>query len=415
MSSRDFRLPDLGEGLEDAELVRWLVAEGDVISLNQPLVEVDTAKAMVEIPSPFAGTVSKLHAGQGDIVKVGAALVTFEIEEDESPSKRTAVLVGYGVEESAVKRRRRLTSSKVSGSARSTAPEASTRNQAEAPGNVTVSAAPPVRRLATELGVDLATLKGTGPQGRITREDVQAAAGSEQSSPTIAAGDEVVPLKGARRLIAQKMARSVREIPHVTTYLTVDATALLAVKDQMATAFSVRVTPLAVIAKAFTQICQKHRFLNASFNEKDSQIHLRSSVHLGIATDTDRGLVVPVVRDAQSKSIAEIADEVQRLSKAVRANHAEPSQLTGSTVTISNVGSFGAEFGTPIINHPEASILATGVIKEQVVARSGEMFIAPMMILSLSFDHRIIDGADAGRAMNDLKALLEDQQALSGL
>lgn len=425
MATAEFKLPDLGEGLEDAEVVAWLVAEGDEVSLNQPLVEVDTAKALVEIPSPFSGKVTRLHAATGEVVKVGARLVTFEIEDaPDSETKRTAVLVGYGVEEGTkAKRRRRLRAAEARVPKPGTVP-------AESSGAL---AAPPVRRLAHELGVDLAGLRGTGPAGRITREDVEVAAGlsratvppghkperhgaAEPEKEPAAATEERLPVRGVRRVVAQKMARSASEIPHVTTFLTADAEALLEAKNQArALSPESKVTALAVVARAFVEICRKHPKLNASWDHERQEIVLKRYYHLGIATDTERGLVVPVVRNADSLGVPELAAEINRLVEVVRAGSASLEELTGSTVTISNVGTFGAEFGTPIINHPESSILALGLIESKPVVRNSEIVARPTVVLSLSFDHRICDGAEAGRALLDLKRLLEDPVALSSL
>lgn len=401
MARREFRLPDLGEGLEDAEIVRWLVSLGDTVTLNQPLVEVDTAKALVEIPSPFAGTVVELHAGGGEVVKVGAPLVTFEVEgaEEEPEGKRTAVLVGYGVEEGAKPARRWRLGARPSARA------------AEGPVGK-VLAAPPVRRIAAELGVDLATVAGSGPGGRITREDVVAAS----VLPAAPGAEERIAVRGVRRLVAEKMARSAAEIPHVTTFLSVDMTEALTARDEVQEhAPDVKVTPLAVVARAFVETCKAHPHLNASWDAASGEIVLRRSYHLGVATDTERGLIVPVVRDADHKDVASMAREIARLSSAAREGTATPEELTGGTVTISNVGSFGAEYGTPIINLPESSILALGVIERRPVVREGEIVVRPVATMSLSFDHRILDGAEAGRALLDLKRLLEDPERVRSL
>jgi len=415
MAIREFRLPDLGEGLEGAEVVRWLVAVGDTVALNQPLVEVDTAKALVEIPSPHAGKIVTLHAGQNQTVKVGSPLVSFEVtgSADEPAPSRTAVLVGYGVDEGApVARRRRLSapgrrvSQNLPGS------------PAAAPTSATVQAPPPVRKLAAELGVDLTSISGSGPQGRITREDVTAAADPATTAGTLdrqsepGSDDERIAVRGVRKLVAEKMTTSVREIPHVTTYLSFDATHLVATRDRIKNLSGAKITPLAIVAKAFVQICSKHPKLNSRFDAAASEIVLRRVINLGIATDTERGLVVAVVQDADSKDVATLAADIERLATAAREGKAKPEDLTGSTVTISNVGSFGAEFGTPIINYPEASILALGVIEDRPVAIDREVTIRPVATFSLSFDHRVMDGAEAGRALNDLKELLENSDRL---
>jgi 2-oxoisovalerate dehydrogenase E2 component (dihydrolipoyl transacylase) len=398
MSQRDFKLPDLGEGLEDAEVVRWLIAEGDEVDLNQPIVEVDTAKALVEIPSPFKGKVVKLHGAEGDTVKVGAPLVTFELEGEEDTG-RTSVLVGYGVEEGSKATRRRRLSQR--------------GNPASEPSSV--AAPPPVRKLAAEMRVDLGSIRGSGPGGRITREDVLAA----QSSTGVSqehGPEERISVKGVRRLIAERMARSASEIPHVTTFLSVDCTALLEVRDEVQEkAGDIKVSPFPVLAKAFLEVCKEHPKLNASFDAAANEIVLKKYYNLGVATDTDRGLIVPVVRDADALDVVELARQIARLSAAVRDGSAAVEEVSGSTVTVSNIGSFGGESGTPIINYPEAAILAFGVIKDQPVAREGTVEIRPTTTLSLSFDHRMTDGAEAGRALLALKSLLEDGKKLREL
>lgn len=386
-------LPDLGEGLQDAEVVKWLVEEGDSVDLNQPLVEVDTAKALVEIPSPVGGKVVTLHATEGETVKVGAKLVTFEVEGEEE-SGRTAVLVGYGAEEAKSSPRRRLSGTKI--------------DTTRAGG---VQAAPPVRKLAGELEVDLDAVSGTGPGGRITREDVLAAAASSKPSGP----EERIAVRGVRKLVAEKMVRSVLEIPHVTTYLTADMTEVMRVQTEARKISGVKVTPLAYTGKALIEICKRHPGLNATWDGRKGEIVLKRYYHLGVATDTQRGLIVPVVRDADSHSVLDLAGEIERLSAAARDGKASPEELTGSTITISNVGTFAAEYGTPIINYPESAILALGVIEDRPVAREGQILVRPMVTFSLSFDHRILDGAEAGRALKDLKALLEDPDGIASL
>jgi pyruvate dehydrogenase E2 component (dihydrolipoamide acetyltransferase) len=425
---REFKLPDLGEGLEDAEVVRWLVSEGDEVRLNQPLVEVDTAKALVEIPSPVAGKVAKLHASEGAVVKVGAPLVTFEVAEEAAEAKRTAVLVGYGVEDQPkVVRRRRLRATEGSRSGpKDEGPLAKPSVAAKPFPADRVLAAPPVRKLAKEMGVDLSRVSGTGTEGRITKDDVLAAVSEGQARPTLAfeaerqpeaAGrEERIPVRGVRRRVAERVARSAAEIPHVTTFLTVDATHLLAARDAaQSRAGDKKVSPLAVVARAFVEICKEHPKLNASWDEEAQEIVLKRHYHLGVATDTERGLVVPVIKNADSKDVVDLAAEIARLAAAAREGAAAPEDLSGSTVTISNVGTFGAEFGTPIINWPESSILALGAIVERPLMDSGQLVVRPTVTLSLSFDHRIADGAEAGRALYELKLLLEDPARVRAL
>ena len=401
MAVRDFLLPDLGEGLEDAEVVAWRVAVGDSVELNQTLVEVNTAKALVEIPAPWPGTVQALHAGEGDVVRVGQPLLSIEVEgaadADERP-KREPLLVGYGVtlDEEAPRR--------TSVGARREARE----------GGAPVAASPPVRRLAKELGVDLATIAGSGPGGRVTREDVERAA-EEPSAPSPEASSdedvEVIAVKGTRRLIAEKMARSAREIPHVTTFLTVDATEIQALREEIPT----RVSPLPIVVRALTEICREHPDLNASFDADRSRILRYHRCHVGIATDTERGLLVPVVRDAQERGILDLAHEIARLSEAARSGAITLDEMVDGTITVTNVGSFGAEFGTPIINHPEAAILALGVLQPRPLVVDGRVEARPAVTLSLSFDHRVLDGAEAGRALAALGELLQSPTRLRAL
>jgi 2-oxoisovalerate dehydrogenase E2 component (dihydrolipoyl transacylase) len=420
---REFLLPDLGEGLEDAEVVAWRVAEGDRVELNQTLVEVNTAKALVEIPAPWEGVVEHLHAAEGDVVAVGRPLLSIRVEaaaESDSGSgggqppspRRRAVLVGYGVEdeepdpESAAGRRQE-------------------RHSTEAGRRGPVPASPPVRRLARELGVDLHGLEGSGPGGRITREDVMAASGvsvepvdqGPARRPRAESGArlETIPVKGTRRLIAEKMARSIREIPHVTTFLTVDASQIQAFRAEIEAQTGERVSPLPIVVRALVEICQEHPKLNASFAADRSEIVLYRDVHVGIATDTERGLVVTVVRNAQDRGIVDLSAEIARLTDTARKGTATPEELSGSTVTVTNVGTFGAEFGTPIINHPEAAILALGVIEPRAMVAEGRVEARPAATLSLSFDHRVLDGAEAGRALRALGALLQSPFRLGGL
>lgn len=452
MAAREFVLPDLGEGLEDAEVVAWRVAEGDRVELNQTLVEVNTAKALVEIPAPWEGVVARLHAAEGDVVKVGSVLVSIDVggAEDASPAssaapgasaaaeaqqasqevgeaaaeraseaaaadgerssdgrpRRRPVLVGYGVEEE---------DEPPSGSGvRSTATGARERRAGPVP------ASPPVRRLAKELGVDLAAIDATGAGGRVTREDVERAAATAGSTSAHRPAaprrpDEVIHVRGVRRLVAEKMTRSAREIPHVTTFLTVDATHVQAFREEIARETGQRVSPLPIVVRALVDVCAAFPKLNSTFDAERSEIRVWGRVHAGIATDTERGLLVTVVRDAQDRGIAAIAGEIARLASAAREGTATTEEVTGSTITISNVGSFGAEYGTPIINHPEAAILAPGVIEARALVVDGRVEARPAMTLSLSFDHRVLDGAEAGRALRALGDVLEGPFKLGAL
>jgi pyruvate/2-oxoglutarate dehydrogenase complex dihydrolipoamide acyltransferase (E2) component len=424
MAERVFNLPDLGEGLEDAELVEWKVAEGDAVELNQPLADVNTAKALVEVPSPFEGTITKLHAAAGDVVKVGEPLVTFDVEPGaEEPSeapKREAVLVGYGVDQDAASKRPR----RLRPPGQRAAPAARAEATPEQPPAGKALATPPVRRLARERGVDLAAVEGTGRGGRITREDVLRASEAE---PVTAPGrselaaaatgpeEERVAVRGVRRLVAQKMARSWTEIPHVTTMHDADATWVDALRKELTEEAGEKVSALAVVVRALVEVCKEHPGLNASWDADAGEIVLKRRYHVGIAADTDRGLVVPVVRDADRKGIVTLAREIAEVVAATRAGTATPDQVTGSTITVTNYGTFGSRAGTPIINHPEAAILGVGAIRKQAVVHDGRIEARPVVTLALSFDHRVMDGADADRAMQALVEILESPFRLGAL
>jgi pyruvate dehydrogenase E2 component (dihydrolipoamide acetyltransferase) len=398
MTARDFLLPDLGEGLEDAEVSQWLVAEGDRVELNQTLVEVTTAKATVELPSPWAGVIERLHAAPGDIVAVGSPLVSVRVDDaaQAAPGGRRAVLVGYGVDESA-----------------DAAPAAQAQSPSTASSAPTAAATPAVRKLAKDRGVDLSALTGTGPGGRITRDDVQRA-GRTETTPA-SEEVEIVPVRGVRRVIAERLTRSVREIPQVTTFITLDATAVQAFRQQLAGTTGGRVGPLPIVLRALADTCTAHPSINASFSAERSEILLHRRVHVGVATDTERGLVVPVVRDVHTKGIASIADDVARLVAAARDGSIPAGDLSGGTITVTNVGTFGAESGTPIIDPPQGAILAVGIIEPRALVVNGAVEARPACTLALTFDHRLLDGAEAGRALRDLRDLLQDPSRLEAL
>jgi pyruvate dehydrogenase E2 component (dihydrolipoamide acetyltransferase) len=359
MAERIFAMPDLGEGLEEGEIVAWLVAEGEQIALNQPLVEVETAKATVEIPSPFAGLVTTLHASVGDAVPVGSPLVTFDGADGSASS-------GPDVAASPVK----------------------------------AAATPAVRRLAKERGIDLATIAGTGPDGRITVEDLNAAGGWTLD---VARVDAITPV---RREIARRLSE-VAAIPQVTTFRTVDCTALEAFRGER------DVSPLPVFIAALARISPDHPLLNSSW--KTDGIHSSGSVHVGLAIDTERGLMVPVLRNAHSMGIAGIASEIRRLAETARGGHLTPNDLHGATIGVSNTGSYGSEAGTPLLNPGNAVTVAMGVIQPRALVVDGEVVARPACTLSLTFDHRVMDGATAGRALTDLVALLQDGERLRDL
>ena len=382
MDEKVFSMPDLGEGLEEGEVVSWLVAEGQEVELNQPLVEIETAKATVEIPSPFAGTVATLHAGAGETVAVGAPLVTFGVADGDGAAGPTAPAAS---------------------AAASTA--TSTATSTESP----VAASPATRKLAKDLGVDLTDVEGTGPDGRITSDDVRRTAGSPASEPDAVPEDgaERVPVTPVRRAVATRLERSAA-IPQVTTFRTLDGTALDLVRREL------EVSPLPIFLAALCRTIAEHPILNASW--ADDAILVHSRVDAGVAVDTERGLLVPVIRDAGSRGVAELAAGIGALADGARRGTLGPGDLTGATISVSNTGSYGSEAGTPLLNPPGAVTIALGVIAPRaLVTESGAVEARPACTISLTFDHRVLDGAAAGRALTDLVIRLADLDALREL
>jgi pyruvate dehydrogenase E2 component (dihydrolipoamide acetyltransferase) len=408
MPDRTFALPDLGEGLEDAEVVQWLVAVGEDVTVDQPLLEVETAKANVEIPSPFAGTVATLHARPGETVAVGGALVTITLNGDDAADRAPPVrpLVGFGAADEPRPRR---------------PPErvADTRRTAASPRHGPVPATPPVRKRARELGIDLAAILGTGPEGAVTATDLDAFVARVDTSSAFALVPEPgaetrrVPVRGVRRLVAEKMARSRREIPDASTWVDCDATelvALCAVID--ARQSDVKVTPLALVLRACVAGLLRYPPLNSRFDATAGEIELLGPVHLGFAAQTDRGLVVPVIKDAHARSTLEIAAELRRLAVGAREGTLQPVEMVGSTFTVSNYGAFGVDGGTAIINHPEVAILGVGRIIEKPWVFEGTVAARAVVQLSLSFDHRVMDGGDAGGFLRFVADCVEQPAAL---
>jgi pyruvate dehydrogenase E2 component (dihydrolipoamide acetyltransferase) len=369
----ELKLPDVGEGIAEGEVVRWLVAEGAKVKEDDPLVEILTDKANVEIPSPVSGTVVKILAAPGQIVKVDGPLALIEPAAGPgkgSPSGKTAGAVGE------------------------------------------VLATPFVRKLAKDLGLELGAVPGSGPGGRITEEDVRRAAGPKMpaGAPAESTPEERIPFKGRRRMIARKMVAAKTRVPHALLVDEADVSGLLSERAKMreiGEREGVRITILPFVMKAVAGALRGHPALNASLDEDREEIVLKKKIDVGMAVDAGDGLVVPVVRNADAKSVIELAREIERLSAAAREGTLAPGDLTGGTFTISSVGSIGGLFSYPIINVPEAAILAAHKIVTRPVVRDGEIVPREMMYLSLSFDHRIVDGGEATRFLNDVVRRIE--------
>lgn len=379
----EYRLPDIGEGLESAEIVNWLVEAGQPVRRDQPLVVVETDKAAVDMPSPGDGVLVELGGGPGDVLRIGEVLAVLDLADADAPAP--------------------------------TAPAPA----APAAAAARPKAAPAIRRLATELGVDLHQVDGTGPGGRVQREDVLAAASpspveQEPPAPPVPEerGDERVALRGLRRQIAQRMAEAWRTIPHMTDLREVDATELVRARDALSATAPVTYLPLVV--KVVATALRTHRSLNASIDLEAEEIILRGAVNIGIATAIDGGLVVPVIRDADTKSVFEIAAEAEALAEAARARRLTPAQLAGGTFTVNNIGAIGGTRAVPIIRHPEVCILAFGRITKRPVVVDDQIVIRWMMDLSTVADHRIVDGGDLSAFLATVSALLADPVRLLG-
>jgi len=396
---QQFRFPDVGEGITEGEIVRWLVKEGDEIKADEALAEIETDKAVVEMPSPYAGTVLKLHFKEKDLIKVGQVLVTIG-EKGEAVPEAAPVPAGMPA-------------------ARPAAPV-----QAAAPGRTSeVLATPKVRALAKELGIDINAVPGTGPAGRITEEDVRSAKEKPaEKKPAIkikAKYDlfgslERIPLRGVRRATAKKMRESLDKAAHVTHCDEADAGALVALREKMkpeAEAAGIKLSYLPFIVKALIEALKLHPTLNATLDDEEGEIVVKKYYNIGIAVDVPDGLIVPVVKMADQKSVLDIAAEIQALAKAARERTLDLADLKGGTFSVTNVGVFGGDFATPIINYPEAAILATMKIADRARVENGAVVVKKTLPLCLSFDHRIIDGAEAARFTRDLIRFLESPES----
>lgn len=443
----EFRLPDLGEGLTEAEVVQWLVAPGDSVSLNQTLAEVETAKAVVELPSPYEGTVAILHAEAGATVAVGAPLIEFDVdgaEDDAAAAPPTddvrgePNLVGYGAAPtSAARPARRARRVRVEPPARDVAVlEAAPHDASPAPSiDVAVErprSTPPVRAHAKSLGIDLALVAASVGDRLITRSDVDAYADrlghaaparqrpaehsdSRPLSPALPLREDErevrIPIRGVRKHTAAAMVESAFTAPHVTVFHTVDVTATMDLVSSIRADRSLaghRIGPLAVVARAVCLALRRTPELNSRWDEVAGEIVRPRYVDLGIAAATERGLLVPSIRDAARLTLIELADAVQSLAETARAGRTTPAELAGGTFSISNIGVFGIDAGTPILPPGQSGILAVGAIRRQPWEHRGEIALRQVMTLSLSFDHRVVDGAEGARFLKDVADLLEE-------
>lgn len=471
MTVQQFALPDLGEGLTESEVVEWHVAVGDRVALNQTIADVETAKAVVQLPSPWAGIVTALHAGEGETVAVGAPLLSIEVPVAASPSDkdgvavgvptpdaaapppagqadavaaspaeqadpavavaavasasasagapvgaaaRTAVLVGYGpaVETGRRPARRARTLPE--------APSRPTRSRDDAacpPGRGAALATPPVRKLAHDLGVDLGALAGSGEGGAVTRADVTAAAeraSAEHPATASTSEDARTPIRGVRRATAQAMVASAFTAPHVTEFLTVDVTATTELVARLRAAGH-DASVLAVVAKALCLAVRRTPDVNSRWDEEAGEIVHFGRVGLGIAVATPRGLVVPCIPGAEALTVPQLAGAIRELAATAREGRTTPQAMRGGTITITNIGSLGVDGGTPILVPGEAAILATGAVRRQPWEFEGGIALREVMTLSLSFDHRLVDGEQGARFLTDVAGVLRDPASVLAL
>ena len=434
--AREFLLPDIGEGLTEAEIVRWLVPEGQPVQADQPIVEVETDKAVVEIPSPYGGIVIRHGGAEGETIAVGSVLVVIGDESDTggAPGNADSDLVSSHAPLSQPPGRGEGqptgSAAPIVGSLSEDAEVLSARDEKSAVSAVeTVKALPIVRKLARDLGVDLARIQGTGSEGRVTREDVVAAAATigsvsapdaetvlepisapdaeavsvaepqPEAEPVEASPrpDERRPMSRLRRTIAANMAKSWAEIPHVTTFDDVDATRLLEIRTALGARHGMKIPMEALVVKAVIPALQAHPEFNATLDGDDLVMH--GAHDIGIAVDSPDGLMVAVIANAGTRGVLELAAEVQRLGDGVKSRSLAPSELSGQTFTVSNIGAVGGGHGTPIIPYGTTAILSVGRAQEKVIVVDGELAIAPLMPLSISYDHRVIDGAQGRRFM----------------
>ncbi|MDT2005211.1 2-oxo acid dehydrogenase subunit E2 [Rhodococcus opacus] len=412
---KTFLLPDLGEGLTDAELLTWLVGVGDTVTLNQIIAEVETAKASVELPSPYAGTVVALHAEEGTTIDVGSPFIDVAVVGEDSAhtlAERTPVLVGYGVAEETTSRRRQRR------------PVAGTRvDDVPAPNPARPLASPPVRFAARQHGVDLVDVEATGANGEVTRDDLErhrTTPATTPAAPVQSANDdeERIPIKGVRKHTAAAMVRSAFSAPHVTEFVTVDVTPTLDLLTQLRDTkhfTDARLTPLTLVAKALLVALRTNPTLNSFWDDDAQEIVLKRSVNLGIAAATPRGLMVPNIKNAHTLGLRDLAVALSDLTTTAKDGKTGPADLADGTITITNVGVFGVDSGTPILNPGEAAILCFGAIRRQPWEYQGEIALRSVTTLSLSFDHRLVDGEQGSKFLSTIAQILSDPLTLIAL
>ena len=390
MVQYEFKLPDIGEGVAEGEIIKWLVKEGEAVIEDQSLVEVMTDKVNVQIPSPRNGTVARTLAKEGEVVKVGQGILVIEVEGGSEPAP---VPVQPKTQ---------------------AAPNAKVQTlQTQTPVD-RVLATPATRRLARELGVDITQVKGSGPNGRVTDEDVK---GTKQGPTEVqhGTGEQRIPLRGVRKAIAERMARSLHTTAQVTHVDEADVTELVLLREAFkgsAEKRGVKLTFLPLIIKAVIPALKEFPYVNSSLDEKAGEIILKKDYNLGVAVETEQGLLVPVIRDADRKDIFELSAELERLATKARSGELSLEEVQGSTFTITNLGSVGGLFATPIVNYPEVAILGVHKISKRAVVRDGKIEARDMMYFSLSFDHRVIDGAYAARFLNKIIDTVQDPKKL---
>ncbi|MGA5522807.1 dihydrolipoamide acetyltransferase family protein [Streptomyces pseudogriseolus] len=475
-SVREFKMPDVGEGLTEAEILKWYVQPGDTVTDGQVVCEVETAKAAVELPIPYDGVVRALHFPEGTTVDVGTSIIAVEVaggaapaQEEapaapapaaeperpaEQPAARQPVLVGYGVATSSTRRRPRKQAQDPAAQQAASAVQSELNGHGAAPAAPPAPVAPaapassaapaqrplakpPVRKLAKDLGVDLATITPTGPDGVITRDDVHAAVAAAQAPQQAAPADRPaapaapapsaapasydsvretrIPVKGVRKATAAAMVGSAFTAPHVTEFVTVDVTRTMKLVEELKQDkefAGLRVNPLLLIAKALLVAIRRNPDINASWDEAAQEIVVKHYVNLGIAAATPRGLIVPNIKDAHAKTLPELAASLGELVSTAREGRTSPSAMQGGTVTITNVGVFGVDTGTPILNPGESAILAVGAIKLQPWVHKGKVKPRQVTTLALSFDHRLVDGELGSKVLADVAAVLEQPKRL---